>query len=176
MRLCRDEEELKKWKKLTDHCELKDEEFITNLFGRDLSEVFSYFVEGAIKYYANGKILTPPKVVLDYSDTTRSHNDPVQRFLDECCDICDYPQDWHIAYEQGAYTTHADLYNAYMMWWSNLPNKRGKVENRNEFSQNLISKGYNNCRKKLKGKKTPALYFQIIMKPLNCIALDITPS
>lgn len=49
--------------------------------------IVKWIIEGAVKAYEAGFVLTPPRVVREAVEKYRADNDWMQHFLDECCEI-----------------------------------------------------------------------------------------
>jgi phage/plasmid-associated DNA primase len=68
-------------------CLPADNAFVERMGNELLCELFSFYVKGAMDWYANGCKLPKPAAVKEATAALLSNNDSAQQFIDECCDI-----------------------------------------------------------------------------------------
>lgn len=112
---------------------LADPEFIRKLKTKYIDQVFSWMVEGAVRFYQNGRV-EAPQIVLNDTKTSVEENDLTQQFLNETIDE-----------EKGGRVLVKKLYNMYYSWSTEegleaLPKRT--------FNKELENKGYQ--KKKIK--------------------------
>jgi phage/plasmid-associated DNA primase len=111
---------------------------LTTKYKNNLDIFFSYFVEGAKKWYANKNLtkVLPEKIKIN-TEKFKSLRDIYARFITETCDLGDnLTQD------------KEHLYNAFLSWAKrmNIYGKKEEVIGRNKFYDIMIKKGFGTVR------------------------------
>ena len=106
----------------------KDTDSVNKLVTEHLSEVFSWIVRGAVKWYQSGGKLTPPKAVVNATNDYLNEIDTINQFLQDQCRKNNMDK-----VERGA------LYARYVTW----TNDNGTAcEIKSKFYKSVEGKGY----------------------------------
>ncbi len=81
-----DEDTLRQKQLAGEPCLPADNEVVHRLGSEMLSQVFSFYVEGAMKWYKT-RCLPKPYAIKLATSSLLSNNDSVQQFINECCEI-----------------------------------------------------------------------------------------
>ena len=134
MRFTTDTREIEKELAQGKYCKLADRNTVEALRTIHLSQVFSFFVEGAMAWYRNNQCLPCPKEVVDATQGTMADGDRVQQFIDQCCEI---------GTGEGFFVMLVQLYNAYQDWWHENIQEPSGMETKTKFGDILCkSKGF----------------------------------
>jgi phage/plasmid-associated DNA primase len=98
---------------------------------KHLPQLFSFFVEGAMKWYANDQRLPKPQTVVSATQRLISENDTVQKFIDEAC-----------ARDPAAIVATAQLFEVYQKWWDSEGQLGAELMKKNVFTATLRAKGF----------------------------------
>jgi putative DNA primase/helicase len=158
MRFTTDPREIEKELAQGKYCKLADRNTVEALRTIHLSQVFSFFVKGAMAWYRNNQCLPCPKEVIDATEGTKADGDWVQQFIDQCCET---------GIGDDFYVVRSQLYAAYGVWWGENIQEQSGMETQTRFRAILVkSKGFrggDNDRKSV-NKKQEHVYFGLKIK------------
>ena len=129
-----------------EQCMPADSTFIERLNSELLSQLFSFFVEGARIWYDKG--LPKPEAVRVAAVFLIDSNDSVQQFINDCCDT-----------GEGLWEQTASMFSMYGDWFNNEDPDATRL-GQQAFSAMLKSKGVKKGRKKVEGENL-RVYFGI---------------
>lgn len=147
-----DPEEVAQRLRRGEHCKPADRDAVGALRTTHLSQVFSFFVEGAMAWYRNGQRLPRPKEVIDATHSTLADNDRVQQFIDHCCEV-----------GKEVCVAQTILHRAYEQWWQENIQEPG-MQGPKKFGDVLCkSKGFTRDREYV-GKQRVRVYKGLRLK------------
>ena len=139
MRFEFDEEALQQKQQAGDYCLPADSAFVRRMGSELLSQLFSFYVEGAMKWYKADRLPKPP-AVKSATQSLLAKNDAVQQFIDECCEV-----------DESYCEASASVYEKYQAWLAKNETQAVRMT-REGFRKEMENKGYKKKAKKIAGE------------------------